>query len=312
MPKPVLVVGSINLDLVASAPRIPVPGETLIGQSFQTFFGGKGANQAVAVARLGHPVSIIGKVGDDDIGKRLIQGLKSAGVRTSAVGMAKRTSSGVALIATDQTGQNCIIVIPGANGKVAPSDLRKYSSLIASAGIILTQLETPLETVDVLLHMTMRHDVPVVLDPAPARELPNEMLRNVAWLTPNETEAALLCGESSGALSRKEQEYAETLLARGPANVIIKMGERGAFLATQGGVREFMPAFRVQAIDSTAAGDAFNGGFAVALMQGKQPLDAMRFASAVSAVSVTRQGAQPSMPSAREVAGFLRSRPATV
>ena len=208
MPKPVLVVGSINLDLVASAPKIPFPGETLIGQSFQTFFGGKGANQAVAVARLGHPVNIIGKVGDDDIGKRLIQGLKTAGVRTSAVGKAKRTSSGVALIATDKSGQNCIIVIPGANGKVGPSDLRKYSSLIASAGIILTQLETPIETVNDLLRMASRHGVPVMLDPAPARELPNEMLRHVAWLTPNESEAALLCGEASGTLSRKAQEYA--------------------------------------------------------------------------------------------------------
>src|SRR5215831_17865868 len=137
MPKPILVVGSVNLDLVASAPRIPVPGETIIGQSFQTFFGGKGANQAVAVARLGYPVNMVAKVGDDDIGRRLVRGLKIAGVRTSAVDVAKRSSSGVALITTDESGQNSIVVIAGANGKLTPADIRKRPSLIASAGLIL-------------------------------------------------------------------------------------------------------------------------------------------------------------------------------
>src|SRR5215472_4104565 len=181
MPKPILVVGSVNLDLVASAPRIPAPGETLIGNTFQTFFGGKGANQAVTVARLGYPVNMIAKVGDDDMGKRLIAALETAGVRTRAVGVAKRSSSGVALITTGERGQNSIVVIPGANGKLTPGDLRKHASLIASAGLILTQLETPLEAVASLVQMAQRHNVQVMLDPAPARELPNQILQNVAW-----------------------------------------------------------------------------------------------------------------------------------
>jgi ribokinase len=308
MPKPVLVVGSINLDLVASASKIPVPGETLTGTSFQTFFGGKGANQAVAVARLGHPVSMIAKVGDDDIGKQLLGGLKTAGVRTRAIGVAKKTSSGVALIATDSAGQNSIIVIPGANGKLTASDLRKHASLISSAGMILVQLETPLDTVAALFQMARRHDVPVMLDPAPARELPPDLLRNVTWLTPNETEAAFLCGESASTELSEHgaRDFAEKLLALGPKNVLVKMGARGAFLASGDTTRELLPAFKVQAVDSTAAGDAFNGGFAVRLMQGKAIGDALRFASAVAAISVTRKGAQPSMPTAKEVAGFLR------
>jgi len=308
MPKPVLVVGSINLDLVASASKIPVPGETLTGTSFQTFFGGKGANQAVAVARLGHPVSMIAKVGDDDIGKQLLGGLKTAGVRTRAIGVAKKTSSGVALIATDSAGQNSIIVIPGANGKLTASDLRKHASLISSAGMILVQLETPLDTVAALFQMARRHDVPVMLDPAPARELPPDLLRNVTWLTPNETEAAFLCGESASTelSERGARDFAEKLLALGPKNVLVKMGARGAFLASGKSTRELLPAFKVRAVDSTAAGDAFNGGFAVRLMQGKPIGDALRFASAVAAISVTRKGAQPSMPTAREVVAFLR------
>jgi ribokinase len=312
MPKPVLVVGSINLDLVVSAPKIPFPGETLIGQSFQTFLGGKGANQAVAVARLGSPVEIIGKVGDDDIGKRLIQGLKSAGVRTGAVGIEKRSSSGVALIATDASGQNSIIVIAGANSRVAPRDLRQYASLVASAGIILTQLETPLETVAALVHMAARNDIPVMLDPAPAQNLPAEILQRITWLTPNETETAFLCGDSASELSEgTAKEYAEQLQAHGPKYVIVKLGRRGAFLVSHDGIREWFPAFKVKAVDSTAAGDAFNGGLAVALMKGMKVKEALRFGSAVAAISVTRNGAQPSMPTMRETTSFLRRATAT-
>jgi ribokinase len=308
MLNPVLVVGSINLDLVASAPRIPAPSETLTGTSFQTFFGGKGANQAVGVARLGYPVNMIAKVGDDDIGQRLLGGLKAAGVKTRAIGAARKTSSGVAIIATDSAGQNSIIVIPGANGKLTTSDLRRHAHLIASAGIILVQLETPLDTVATLVQMARRNSVPVMLDPAPARELPPDLLRDVTWLTPNETEAAFLGGGSASAeLSELgAQDVAEKLLALGPKNVIIKMGSRGAFLATCDGTREQFPAFKVQAVDSTAAGDAFNGSFAVGLMQEKPLGDALRFASAAAAISVTRKGAQPSMPTAKEVAAFLR------
>jgi ribokinase len=307
MRKPVLVVGSVNLDLVASVSRLPVPGETVTGREFRTFFGGKGANQAVGVARLGHAVNLIAKVGEDDIGKRLLKGLREAGVGTKAVAVAKQTSSGVALIAADARGQNSIVVVPGANGKLGPRDVAKYESLIRDAGIILTQLETPLETLINVADLARRHKVPLMLDPAPARDLPPELLTQITWLTPNETEACLLCRVPSGTInSGNVAVYAEKLLERGPETVVIKMGAQGAHVATRNGKRIHIPAFRTQTVDSTAAGDAFNAGLAVALMRGKRMGEAMRFASAVAALSVTKEGAQASMPTARDVIRFLR------
>lgn len=308
MPKPVVVVGSLNLDLVAAVERIPLPGQTLTGRTFQTFFGGKGGNQAVAVARLGYPVHMVAKVGSDDIGPRLCAGLREAGVNTRWVTPARGTSSGVALIATDRTGQNSIVVIPGANGKLLPSDVARVEPLIRSAAIVLLQLEVPLATVSRTVELARKHAVPVMLDPAPARLLPASLLRRVHWLTPNETEAGALCGEASSGAPKVRQlsRYAERLLSPSGGYVVLKLGARGALLAGPDGLREYIPAFQVRAVDSTAAGDAFNGGLAVALAQGSDVLAAARFASAVAALSVTRAGAQPSMPSAREVRAFLR------
>jgi ribokinase len=308
MPKPIVVVGSLNLDFVAAVERIPLPGQTLTGKTLQTFFGGKGGNQAVAVARLGYPVHMVGKIGDDDIGERLRAGLKTAGVNTRAVAPVAGTSSGVALIATDRSGQNSIIVIPGANGKLLPSDITRVEQLIRSAAIVLLQLEVPLETVARTIELARKHAVPVMLDPAPARSLPAALLKHVLWLTPNETEAAALCGAANSGMpgARQVKGYAEELLSRTRGYVVLKLGARGAFLAAQNGFREHIPAFQVRAVDSTAAGDAFNGGLAVALAGGRELLDAARFASAVAALSVTRSGAQPSMPTTGEVRSFLR------
>ncbi len=310
MRKPVVVVGSLNLDLVAGVERIPLPGQTLTGASFQTFFGGKGGNQAVAVARLGYPVHMVAKVGDDDIGPRLRAGLQEAGVNTRWVTPARGTSSGVALIATDRSGQNNIVVVAGANGKLLPADVARLESLIRSAAIVLLQLEVPLETVARTVELAGRHAVPVMLDPAPARSLPARLLKRVSWLTPNETEAVALCGDGVQGTpnSRQVQQFAERLLAQSGGYVVLKLGGRGAFLAGPGGLRQYLPAFKVKAVDSTAAGDAFNGGLAVALAQGsgRELLQAARFASAVAALSVTRPGAQPSMPTRREVLAFLR------
>lgn len=306
MRKRIVVVGSVNLDLVCSVERIPRAGETISGSRFETFHGGKGANQAVAIARLGYPVSMVAKVGDDDFGQRLQQGLKTSGVNIKAVGVARWTSSGIALISTDGQGQNSIVVIPGANGKLLPKDLEKAGSLLRSAGMILTQLEIPLETVECLAALAGRFDVPLMLDPAPARELSTRLLRQVTFLTPNETETAILCGVPSEELNPASAPgFARSLVRRGAHNVIIKMGSRGAYVAAST-VEEFLPAFKVQAVDSTAAGDAFNGGLAVALLRGKGLLAAARFASAVAALSVTRMGAQPSMPTARDVGRFLK------
>lgn len=306
MRKPIVVVGSINLDFVASADHVPLPGETLTGRDFATFYGGKGSNQAVAVARLGHPVSMIAKVGDDSFGPTLKRALREAGVDVGPVAAA-RGSSGVALINIGRDGQNSIVVIPGANGKVQPADITKNTALLRRAGMLLAQLEIPLETVETLSVFAHRHDIPLMLDPAPARELPSGLLRNIAWITPNENETRILCGlnANENVSSATAARCAEMLLARGPKNVIIKMAEQGSYLATATGLREMVPAFRVKAVDTTAAGDAFNAGFAVGILSGKQPLDAARYAAAVAAISVTRPGAQPSMPSAREVAKFL-------
>ncbi|MGD1157891.1 MAG: ribokinase [Terriglobia bacterium] len=306
MRKRVVVVGSVNLDLVCSVERIPGAGETISGSRFEIFHGGKGANQAIAIARLGYPVSMVAKVGDDEFGERLQQGLKTSGVNIKAVGVVRRTSSGIALISTDGQGQNSIVVIPGANGKLLPKDLEKAVSLLRSSGMILTQLEIPLETVECLAALACRFDIPLMLDPAPARALSTRLLRQVTFLTPNETETSILCGIRTDELNPSTApQIAQRLLSRGPHNLIIKMGSQGAYVAAST-VEDFLPAFKVKAVDSTAAGDAFNGGLAVALMRGQDLLAAARFGSAVAALSVTRMGAQPSMPTARDVDRFLR------
>jgi ribokinase len=311
--KSIVVVGSVNLDLVCTGKRIPAPGETVTGDRFQTFHGGKGANQAVAIGRLGYPVHMVAKVGDDEFGNRLRQGLKAAHVDVAAVGTAKRTASGVALISVDGRGQNSITVVPGANGKLLPRDLKRTLPLLRSAGLILAQLEIPMETVDYLSEMAERFKVPLMLDPAPARPIPHNVLRRVTYLTPNETETAALCGTAAADLTPKNVGgYAVKLLKRGAANVIIKMGGRGAYVAGADGVPTRMPSFKVRVVDSTGAGDAFNGGLAVALMRGMALVEAVRFASAVGAVSVTRAGAQPAMPTAREVNRLLKSNAMTV
>ncbi len=312
--KPILVVGSVNLDMVASSERIPAPGETLIGNRFETFFGGKGANQAVGVARLGYPVSMIAKVGDDEIGERLRRGLHDAGVNARGITAAAQTSSGVALITTDSRGQNSIVVVPGANGRLLPMDVERFGSLLANAGMILMQLEVPLETVVYVAEMGYRKKIPVMLDPAPARDLPPKLLLQLSWLTPNESETLALCGSSpaqgSGSLQLDPthvRQHAEDLLGRGPRHVILKLGSQGAYLASRNGEREYIPAFKVRAVDSTAAGDAFNAALAVALLEDKPAAEAARYASAVAAVSVTRKGAQPSMPDKAEVTRFLKT-----
>ena len=308
MRKPIVVVGSINLDLVATADHVPLPGETIIGKDFRTFHGGKGANQAVGVARLGYPVTMLGNVGDDSFGSALKNALRQAGVGVKSVRSVKG-SSGVALINIGSDGQNNIVVVPGANGKLLPKDIAAHAPLLRKAGMILAQLEIPLITLETLGAFAHRHNIPLMLDPAPARELPSGLLQVTAWITPNESETRILCGlpATEPVTPSTAARCAELLLERGPKNVVIKMGAQGAYLATADGLRQMSPAFNVKAVDSTAAGDAFNAGLAVSLLSGKNPLEAARYAAAVAAISVTRNGAQPSMPSSREVTKFLHS-----
>jgi ribokinase len=299
MPKPIVVIGSINMDLVARTPRIPLAGETLTGTGFDTTPGGKGANQAVAVARLGYPVHMVGAVGDDVFGTALLAGLQTAGVDTSAVSRIPGPS-GVAQIQVADNGQNSIVVVPAANGKIDPASLDLNKPLIASAGMVLLQLEIPMAAILHALDLCATARVPAMLDPAPSAPLPDSIWSRVAWFTPNETEAPLYV---SSKLNVKDA--AQHLLARGLKGVILKRGAEGALVATRDGRAKWLPAFRVKAIDSVGAGDCFNGALAVALMEGQDPIAAAHFASAAAAISVTRRGAQASMPTRAEVDRFL-------
>lgn len=305
MQKPIVVVGSINLDLVADTDRIPRVGETVFGRSFNTFFGGKGANQAVAVAKLSYPAAMVGNVGDDAFGVQLRKGLADAGVDTTYVASIAG-SSGVALITTGQHGDNSIVVVPGANAHLTPALLEKAAPLIERAGFLLVQLEIPLETVEYLAQLSARYEIPLMLDPAPARELPGALFRRVSWLTPNETETHELLKANLKDGDESPDTAAEKLLALGVGNVVLKLGARGCLIAEKSKSKQQVPAFPLQAVDTTAAGDAFNAGFAVGLLRGFPAYRSAVFASAVAGLSVTRPGAQASMPSASEVDRFFR------
>ena len=301
--KPIVVVGSINMDLVARTPRIPLAGQTLIGTDFVTTPGGKGANQAVAVARLGYPVEMIGCVGEDVFGQALLDNLTEAGVGTAAV---KRVAgpTGIAQILVADNGENTIVVVPGANGKVDSVAIDRQSALICSAGMVLCQLELPAATIGYLLAFCDGAGVPLMLDPAPAAKLTQAIWHQTAWLTPNETEAAFYLGHES-----ETKAGAAELLAKGPKGVVLKRGSEGAYVAVAGGDAAWVKPFPVEAVDTVGAGDCFNGAFAVALLEGLDPWKAARFASAAAAISVTRRGAQASMPSRAEVDAFLAKQP---
>lgn len=305
--KPIVVVGSINIDLVATSPHIPSVGETVIGTGFQIHPGGKGANQAVAVGRLGYPVHMIGRIGSDAFGTQLISNLQSAGVDCNGVAHSEG-SSGVAVILVSEQGENCIVVAPGANALLTPEDVDANLTTIRQAGMVLAQLEIPIETVEHLAEVCGREGVPLMLDPAPARPLSSKLLQSVAWLTPNESEASLyLKAKDSHAPLYDPESSAQSILSTGGHGVVLKMGSRGAFVASRKLLGQMVPAFNVDAVDSTAAGDAFNGAFATALVLGKAPAESARFAAAAAAISVTRHGAQPSMPTMAEVQELLRS-----
>jgi len=297
--KPIVVVGSVNMDLVAHAHQIPAPGQTLIGTGFDTTPGGKGANQAVAIARLGYPVQMIGMVGEDVFGQALLDNLSNAGVGTAAVERVPGPS-GVAPILIADNGENAIVVVPGANGKVDEAAIDRHAGLIRSAGMVLCQLEIPLATIQYTLALCAAAGVPVMLDPAPAAALSVDTWSQVAWFTPNETEAAFYLGETLDT-----ENGAKHLLARGLKGLVLKRGAEGSYVAVAGGKAASVPAFKVEAIDTVGAGDCFNGAFAVALLEGLDPCAAARFASAAAAISVSRRGAQASMPTRAEVEKFI-------
>ena len=291
----VVVVGSINMDLVAVATRFPAPGETISGERFVTVPGAKGANQAVAASRLGAEVSMVGKVGHDGFGDQLLAVLQQEGVDTRHVGRVEG-ASGVALI-TVSGGENSIVVVPGANHALLPEDIAAAEEVLASADVILTQLEIPLATVQAVLAVAARHGVPVILNPAPAQPLPADLLAQCALITPNEHELGTVLGRPG--------EGMHTLLPLLPGKVVMTHGKHGAWHARADGSLYHQPGFAVQAVDSTGAGDTFNGALAAFLPQGLEI--AMRHAAAAGALAVTRLGAQAGMPHRSELQAFMSS-----
>ena len=301
--KSVLVVGSSNTDMIIRVPRIPRPGETVLGGEFSMAAGGKGANQAVAAARAGGRVAFVARIGEDDLGARALAGFQSEGIDTRFVLRAPGAPSGLALITVDERGENSISVASGANALLSAGDVEAAEAAFSAADILLLQLESPLATVEAALCLAEDKGLPVILNPAPARPLADDLLRRVAVLTPNEHEAELLAGvpvrDEEGA-----REAAVRLRARGPAAVIVTLGERGAYASS----REFeglVPAFKAVPVDTTAAGDVFNGALAVALAENRPLAEAVRFAQAAAAISVTRPGAQPSAPTRAEIEVLL-------
>lgn len=300
----VVIFGSINLDLVARTPRLPVPGETLIGHTFETISGGKGANQAVAVARLGIEADLIGRVGGDAFGETLIRELRANGVGCDRILVDSAIASGVALIAVDDQSENQIIVIPGANGQVAEPDLQRLQAVLPQAKVLLLQLEIPLPAVIAAAEAAKQADVTVILDPAPAHcQLPDTLYPYLDFITPNQVEASQLVGFPVEDFTTAEKA-AQTLCERGVRTAIVKLGKAGALYVSEHGTVQ-IPAFAVRAIDTVAAGDAFNGGLAAGLAAGLTLHQAVIQASAVGALSVTKKGAQPSLPTREELQTFL-------
>jgi ribokinase len=304
----IIVLGSLNMDIAALGPRLPQPGETLMGSHFHTAPGGKGANQAYAAAKLGGAGStaMLGRVGDDDFGRQMIANLVSVGC--GAEGVRKlQGASGVALILIAESGQNSIVVVPGANDRFSAADIAADAQLLRGARYALLQLEVPLSTTLAAALTARAAGLEVILDPAPAPEhLPPELLQSVNVLTPNETEASLLVGRKAADVSVDDaRTIAAELQSRGVRHIIVKLGAKGCLLL-EGDTATHVPAPRVKAVDTTGAGDNFNAAFAVACSEGATRLDACQFAVHAAAISVTRMGCQASVPSRTELDAYLR------
>ncbi len=294
----ILVVGSINMDLVVRVPHSPKPGETVLGGDFETFPGGKGANQAVAAARMGGEVTMVGRVGNDDFGNTLIQGLVEDKIKTTHVIKDSKARTGVAMISVAADGENMIVVASGANANVSVEDVGNTRSLMRETDLLLVQLECPLETVTAAIELAKAYGVPVVLNPAPAQPLPKSLLKNVDYLTPNQNELLILTGEAN------LKDGIEKIQKWGLKNLIITLGANGARVISEG-IDQHIPAHEITAVDTTAAGDAFNGALAVAIAEGKPLLDAVSYGMAAGALASTKRGAQPSLPTRESVKNLL-------
>jgi ribokinase len=297
--KKIAVIGSINMDLITTVNRLPQPGETITGNSFGNFPGGKGANQAVAAGKLGGNISMIGKLGNDSIAGEYMKVFQSSSVNTEGVVLEKEIHSGIALIEVDTNGENRIIVVPGANGLVDGKLIDDKFREIDDSDIILLQLEIPLDTVEYVLEKVKGKGKIIILDPAPAQKLKDEVYKHIDFITPNETEIKLLTGKE---INSQEDliSAAEILLNKGVKNVIAKAGSKGAFIINSQGIEE-VKGFKVKTIDTTAAGDTFNGALAYALSNDNTIKESVTFACAAAAISTTGLGAQGAMPTVKEV-----------
>jgi ribokinase len=305
MPGKVIVVGSLNMDLVGCAARIPVPGETITGHTFFDEPGGKGANQAYSAARLGGQVTMLGRVGSDDYGRRMRSNLDEVGCDTSGIVSIPECTSGIALIFVADSGQNSIIIVPGANGRFSAEDIAASRASFDGASLVLLQLENPISTVVAAARAGRQAGSRIILDPAPAQKLPEELFHLVDILTPNETEAAILVGLAPGRLDPPHaMAVGRDLQARGAKSVIVKIGDQGCVVVSDSHARH-LPAPKVKAVDTTAAGDVFNAALAVALSEGMDLSAACGFANRAAALSVTRMGTQIAAPTRSEVDAFL-------
>ena len=299
--KNICVIGSLNMDLVVNVDTMPKPGQTIIGSNFKDVPGGKGANQAVAMARLNGNVSMIGKVGEDGFGQTLINSLKNDKVDTTYIQTAKG-ATGVALITVDKNAQNSIVVSPGANFEVKEDDIDNNIEAIKNSDIVVLQLETPLNTIKYALNKAKELNKYTILNPAPAVKLDDEIIKNVDLLTPNETELEIISGVS---IETEEdiQKAAQIMIEKGVKELIVTLGSKGSLYINKE-KSMFKKAYKVEAVDTTAAGDSYTGALAVALSQDKNIEDAMDFASKVGALSVLKEGAQSSLPTLEDVKNF--------
>jgi ribokinase len=309
-PKKIVVLGSSNTDMIVAVDRLPRPGETLLGGTFQTGAGGKGANQAVSVARAGGDVAFVARIGQDAFGQEARAGFVRERIDVRHIIIDKKSPSGVALVFVAKNGENSIAVASGANANLTPADVARARRTIQTASVLLMQLETPLAAIRCAAEIAFAKGIPVILNPAPARALPDALLKKIAILTPNETEAEFLTGIKITD-EKKAQKAAEQLLRRGVKTVILTLGAKGVWVATRD-FAQHVPGFKVRTVDTTAAGDTFNGALAVACAEGRPILDAIRFANAAAALSTTKAGAQPSAPRRKKIDALARTSPRSI
>lgn len=304
----VVVVGSLNMDLVVRVPHLPVPGETILGGNFQTIPGGKGANQAVGAARMGAQVTMVGRVGDDEFGTALTDNLAKEGVDISSVSVDAESATGIAMITVDQNGQNSIVVASGANMALKPEHIRTAWERIREVDVVVMPLEVSLACIEETVRLAKQHSVKVVLNPAPAQNLPGELLKQVDVLVPNESETSLLTGLGVETIEEAETAAAK-LLELGVGAVVLTLGSRGALLVSETEPAQTIPPYAVEVVDTTAAGDAFVAALSVGLSNGLSLSNAVRQANAAGGLAATKLGAQPSMPTHEEVDQLMDQQP---